>query len=362
MRILIYGAGPFGSLFAERLKEAQHDVTILARGERLRQLREHGVVIKDHETEKLTVTRIPTVETLGEEDTYDLVIVPMRKNQAIEILPVLKKNKHIPTVLFMMNNAAGSEKLVEALGKDRVMMGFPLPGGKREGHIMRMLPVDENNKWTLPIGEVDGKVSPRTERIAAVLESMRGYSVDIRKDMDDWLACHVAILIVSFVPAVYATKQDLERFARTQDAIILAIRGQREAFKALEEVGVSMSPAAVIHFLKWTPEPLMVPIWRKALRLDMYKVAAAHLDEAQDEMAYLYKEFRERTKDSGVATPNLDELEAYFNPDTPALPDGSNTLKINWSGVKKLLLSAASAVTLALLIKKRKAHPQKRRE
>ncbi|MCC5890325.1 MAG: ketopantoate reductase family protein [Alkalibacterium sp.] len=354
MRVLIYGAGPFGSLFAERLKEAHHDVTLLARGDRLRQLREHGVVIKDHETEEITVTRVPVVETLEEEDEYDLIIVPMRKNQALEILPVLKKNKHVPTVLFMMNNAAGSQELVKALGKDRVMIGFPLPGGKREGHIMRMLPVNDKNKWTLPIGEVNGEKYPRTQTVAAVLDSMRGYSVDIRKDMDDWLICHVAILIVSFVPAVYATGQDLERFARTRDAIILAIRGQKEAFKALRSAGVKMSPAAVVRFLDWTPEPLMIQFWRKALEMDVYKVAVAHLDEAQDEMYHLYKEFRETIKSSDVPTPNLDELEAYFDSQTPPLPDGSKTLSPNWTGVKRGLIGASAAVALGLLLKRKK--------
>lgn len=348
MRILIYGAGPFGSLFAERLKEAQHEVTVLARGERLKQIREHGVVIKDHKTDEVTVTQVPVVDTLEEDDVYDLIIVPMRKNQALEILPILKKNKHVPTVLFMMNNAAGSKELVDALGKDRVMIGFPLPGGKREGHAMRMLTVNGNNKWTLPIGEVDGTVSTRTKAVAAVLESMRGYAVDIRKDMDDWLICHVAILIVSFVPAVYATNQDLDRFARTRDAILLAIRGQREAFKALQKTGVKMSPAPVIKFLEWTPEPLMISIWRKALKMDVYKVAVAHLDEAHDEMFHLYKEFRETIKDSDIPTPNLDELEAYFDSQTPPLPDGSKTLKPDWTGMKKGLVGSVAVVALVL--------------
>jgi len=44
MRILIYGAGPFGSFFAERLVEAGHEVTLLARGKRLEDLRVHSEI------------------------------------------------------------------------------------------------------------------------------------------------------------------------------------------------------------------------------------------------------------------------------------------------------------------------------
>ncbi|MFN2110632.1 MAG: ketopantoate reductase family protein, partial [Anaerolineae bacterium] len=42
MKILIYGAGPLGSVFAARLHQGGHDVSILARGQRLADLREHG--------------------------------------------------------------------------------------------------------------------------------------------------------------------------------------------------------------------------------------------------------------------------------------------------------------------------------
>ena len=43
MQILVYGAGPLGSLFAARLRAAGHDVSILARGQRLAELHEYGI-------------------------------------------------------------------------------------------------------------------------------------------------------------------------------------------------------------------------------------------------------------------------------------------------------------------------------
>ena len=51
------------------------------------------------------------------DDAYDLVLVIMRKNHALQILPVLAANRHTPNVLFLMNNAAGPSALVDALGK-----------------------------------------------------------------------------------------------------------------------------------------------------------------------------------------------------------------------------------------------------
>ena len=43
MKILVYGAGTIGSLYAAKLKDAGHDVTILARGRRLHEIRDAQV-------------------------------------------------------------------------------------------------------------------------------------------------------------------------------------------------------------------------------------------------------------------------------------------------------------------------------
>ena len=44
MRILIYGAGVIGSLYAVLLKEAGYDTTIYARGHRLEALQNQGLL------------------------------------------------------------------------------------------------------------------------------------------------------------------------------------------------------------------------------------------------------------------------------------------------------------------------------
>lgn len=52
LKVLVYGSGPLGSLFAARLAEAGHQISLLARGQRLLDLREHGIVLVDHQTGK----------------------------------------------------------------------------------------------------------------------------------------------------------------------------------------------------------------------------------------------------------------------------------------------------------------------
>jgi 2-dehydropantoate 2-reductase len=344
-KILIYGAGPFGTLFSEKLTRAGHDVSLLARGKRLEELKEHGVVTENSSTGEQTVTHVNIVESLKTDDYYDLVIIPMRKNQVIDILPALAANKNIPTYLFMMNNAEGPNRLTEALGKSRVMIGFPLPGGHRKGHVMRMLPVNEKKKWTIPIGEPDGSVTERTCETADILESMSGYRVQIRKDMDDWLKCHAAFVAPAFPPAVYAAGTDLNRYANTRDARVLTIRGIREALRALRAVNVKMTPASVSHMLEWLPEPLLVFYLKKVVKLQVVQVSFGHLEAAPDELKHITDEYFALVRPGAVPTPVLDELYKYYKGEASLLPEGSRDIPLNWKGI---LWTAAGVLTVCI--------------
>ena len=46
MKILFLGAGVLGSLYAARLKQSGQDVTLLARNTRLKDIKEHGIVLE----------------------------------------------------------------------------------------------------------------------------------------------------------------------------------------------------------------------------------------------------------------------------------------------------------------------------
>src|SRR5512145_1192700 len=104
MNILVYGAGVLGSLYAARLKESGQNVSILAREQRLVDLRKHGILVEDPITGKSTITRVNVVDSLAPEDAYDLIIVFVRKNQLTDVLPVLAANRYTASILFMLNN------------------------------------------------------------------------------------------------------------------------------------------------------------------------------------------------------------------------------------------------------------------
>ncbi len=349
MKILIIGAGPLGSLLAARLNEADYDVSLLARGQRLQELKKYGVIIRFEGSPEKEVAKVNIVENFHSDDYYDLVMIVMRKNQADNILDMLSENKRVPTYLFMGNNVKGVENMAQALGKERIMLGFPLPGGSREGHVMCMLPVNEKKKYTLPLGEADGKIRDRTRQIAEILGSMRGYKVQIRKDMENWLKYHAAILIPGFVPAIYAADINMKRLGNTRDLLILAVRATKEALKGLRKFGIPTTPK-IIRIFELIPEPFLVYFVGWIMRQEYAKSSIeGHPRDARDEMKYLHQELTAILEKSKVETEAIDTLKKYYDPETSLYPKGSNKIPFKWHGVVIILLIILVLILLLLL-------------
>ena len=114
MKTLVFGAGPLGSLYACLLQRAGNDVTLLARNEHYHYLKENGVVLYNEFTREKMIKKINIVDSLKEDDAYDLIIVIMRKNSLKNVLPILSKNKNSKNFLFMGNTASGFDDYLKA--------------------------------------------------------------------------------------------------------------------------------------------------------------------------------------------------------------------------------------------------------
>ena len=152
------------------MRQGGHTISLLAREQRLAELREHGIILEGFLTRVRTVTRVSVVEQLTPTDAYDLILIIMRKNHALHILPMLAANTETPHILFLMNNVAGPDKLIEALGAERVKIGFLASAGYRDGPVIHCLARTEAHKMPVLIGEIDGRITERTRTIAAALE------------------------------------------------------------------------------------------------------------------------------------------------------------------------------------------------
>ncbi|HUT19916.1 MAG TPA: 2-dehydropantoate 2-reductase N-terminal domain-containing protein [Anaerolineae bacterium] len=359
MKVLVYGAGPLGSLFAARLQQGGHDVSILARGQRLADLREHGIVLEEVRTKERSATRVNVVEALAPDDAYDLVLVIMRKNHALQILPTLAANGRTPNVLFLMNNAAGPEQLIEALGKERVLIGFPGAAGYREGHVVHYLAGTPEEPWPVYFGEADGRTTARTTAVAEIIEGGPGFEAQIRPDMDAWLKYHVALLMPSLGPALYAAGLDHRRLARTRDLIVLAIRAIREGFQVLGALGYPVSPSRY-KALCWIPEPALVLLFRilllRVVPEEMIEAALLrHARSARDEVKHLTDEFLALARTTSLPTPAIERLYPYLGAETALLPEGRAEIPLRWDGLWiGVAALVAGTILVGLLLRRRK--------
>lgn len=141
----------------------------------------------------------------------DVALVTVRRDQLAGVMPELTANWCIPTVLFMLNNPTGSIRLVHALGKERVLLGFPGASGTRDGPIVRY-PIIAQQPTTL--GELGGQ---RTERLLKVAEAFRrsGFTTRISRDIDTWLKVH-AFFVTAISGAIYLVAGELSSTLRGQ--------------------------------------------------------------------------------------------------------------------------------------------------
>lgn len=331
MRILVYGAGVLGSIFAARLHKGGHDVSLLARGQRLADLREHGIVLIEDLTGEQQVEYVPLVETLKPNDAYDLVLVIMRKNQIADVLPILAANKNTPNVAFLGNNAAGADAYVSALGRERVLMGFAGAGGGRDGYIIHHIRGTDSKPATLVIGELDGQTTPRLQAIVTAFKEA-GFKVEVSPNIDAWLKAHAAF-VSPIADAIMLADVNNYRLSHTRDGLVLMIRAVRETSAALKALGIPVSPRWLDLLIR-LPEPVLVPLIARLMNTRMAEIGLTrHAKAAHDEMQTLADEVRSLVIQSGIATPNLDKLSIYLNETTAPMPENSHALSLHWAGI-----------------------------
>jgi 2-dehydropantoate 2-reductase len=100
MRVLVYGAGVIGTLYAARLQESGQLVTVLARDRRLADIRTHGLALEDVVSGSRSTTPVDVTERLAPEDQYDVALITVRRDQLASVVPALQANRSVPTMLF----------------------------------------------------------------------------------------------------------------------------------------------------------------------------------------------------------------------------------------------------------------------
>ncbi|MBN1412335.1 MAG: ketopantoate reductase family protein [Spirochaetales bacterium] len=314
MKILIFGGGVIGSVYAAKLHEAGVDVALFARGRRLEDIQKNGIVLKHYFTGKSTVTHVKVIDSLDENRDYDLIIIIIRGDQWQDALTVLTRCKNTKTFLFVGNNPRDPDELIDALGKDRVMLGFGGVAGYREGHTIHYCDSDAEDKKKnhFCIGELDGRETERCRQIRDIF-GKAGYPVWIFKDAVSWLKSHM-IVIMPIMGLLHMAGWEQKAVVKDTQSIKLGIRAFREMVRAFKVLKVPVDPKKFVFFSK-VPMFLMVPLIKKALASKGAEIGIfGHANSAsgQTEMKSLAYEFTDLLRQSSVPLPAWEKMMEYI--------------------------------------------------
>ncbi|MFB6841837.1 ketopantoate reductase family protein [Streptomyces sp. NPDC056361] len=166
MKILVVGAGATGGYFGAFLARAGEDVTFLVRPARAAALRARGLRVVGRDEEWVLTPRLVTADEL--DGPYDLVLLSVKStglDRAVEdIAPAVGPDT---AVVPLLNGLAHIDVLNARFGGSAVLGGVAkvVTTLDDDGDIRRLAPLAH-----LAFGEQDGTVSPRVEKIRAVLD------------------------------------------------------------------------------------------------------------------------------------------------------------------------------------------------
>jgi len=307
LKILIYGAGVIGSIFAGKLALSGNDVTVLARRKRFEELRNHGILLANPKTLKVEQAAVNVIDKLSSNDQYDYIIVAMQRTQVNDILPILSKNCS-NNIVFVVNTASGYEEWVTAVGKDRLLIGFPSAGGERkDGRVNYFIGTGIQRAFqTTTFGEYSKEKTQRVETLIKLFNQAKIPSVYC-KDMDAWQKTHVA-LVTNIANALYGFDCDNFKLGRSYKNVKQMTKGIQEGRQVLRKIGIIPTPKKL--FWLDLPASVLGLIFTMFMKTTLAETTMAkHCAVAKSEMIFLQKEFEELIVKSGIDTPEIDHLK-----------------------------------------------------
>lgn len=285
MRILIYGAGVIGSLYAVLFSKVKHvDVDVYARGSRLAALKEKGLCYLDNNGVNLADVNI--IERVKQENIYDFVFITVRENQIHAVLEELKSNKS-KTLVTMMNTLEDYRKWEDIVGAGKILPAFPGAGGSINEDVLDAGLTPALIQPTA-FGEISGKKSERSKVLKKLFRDAH-VPFQMVKDMHIWQLCHLAMVVP--IADAYYEAENPERAGKEKSLMLKTAKRIKRNMRWLNGHLGMLSPLKMYLFVL-LPSRLLAIGLRITFESNfgdrfMYQ----HSMKAPDEMESLHKQF-----------------------------------------------------------------------
>ena len=285
MRILIYGAGVIGSLYAVLFAETGYDTSIYARGKRLEFLKKNGLLYKKNQNIRRAKATI--LGELSDNDAYDFILLTVRENQLYEALTELKNNKS-NIIVTMVNSLDSYKKWEDIVGKGRILPAFPGAGGSINNDGILDAALTPRMIQPTTFAEISGNKSEKTKQFSKIL---RHAHIPYQKvvDMHMWQLCHL-VMVVPIADAYYEADCP-ERAGRDWKTMKKTARRLKRNFTFLRKQKGKLSPwkMNIFRFVSLPFLTIMLAVTFGSSFGD--KFMYQHAMKAPDEMRELHKQF-----------------------------------------------------------------------
>lgn len=225
MKIAVIGAGRIGSTFAFHLARAGNEVTLVARGKRLEELRRTSKIVSVNGDE----APVRAEAALDPAVAFDLVLVTVLAHQLDGVMPVLKSSA-AKKVLFMFNTFEKIDRLRDEVGAERFAFGFPT---------MTAFFVEGKLKSVV---KGPGMATTLSSAACAEILKQAGLPTEVEPDMNSWLRSHVALVVPLLVAGQLTWQRSASlswgEAAKVADAMV-------EGFAVVRSLGHALKPGLV---------------------------------------------------------------------------------------------------------------------
>jgi 2-dehydropantoate 2-reductase len=240
MRVAVIGAGGVGGLLGGVLARAGIEVGFLARGQSLQALAERGLNV-DSPLGQFSIHPVVASADPGALGSADVVLVAVKAWQVSEIAPSLRPLlKQSTTVIPVQNGVEASDELQAALPPQSVVGGIchVIAWVDKPGHI-----VHKGIPPQLTLGELDGSVTPRLEKIAEAFRRA-GISMTLSPNIrgDLW----EKLLFVEPLGSIGAvTRVPVDVFRSVPESRAMLLEAMREVERVSAALAIRLRPDAL---------------------------------------------------------------------------------------------------------------------
>lgn len=313
MRILVFGAGVVGTIYAWQLHEAGIDVSLLVRKQRLVRYSNSGVPIAytDMRNGKKTigqaVFRPHTTDRIDPAKPYDLIIICVRNNQLSDVIPYLARQAPKSHFLFLGNLWDELKLIRKFLPHDRFSLGFPnmVYGKNTDNGINCFLFKKEHTM----LGSPDEKSQPMLNKIAEVLD-IAGMQPKVIRNIPDWIACRY--LKSAILPALISKAGNAILFGNNKHLVKQYIMALKEGLKVCRKRSKSKVRQDLFN-LFFLPNFLIAFFVRRTFTMEQLTAWDTQQKHAIDEKKHLYHQVLNTGKKQKTPMPYWASFEKYMD-------------------------------------------------